>query len=221
MRPDAACSFLQSHDLRAITRSSSGVPARRGPRPSSLRTADLPCGREHRACRRRAFEICHPTHVFSTGPRRRGDWFPNPSDMNSRWFDACDTANSARPMPGARREGRRTKRRTRHRDVRAQDVAHAGCHRMAMADEGSPPWRSPDTRVSGMTLTTRLGVGATRAAGQTRRSFRRLPAKGDAFRESRGAFHHQQQGRGTKDRSSAAPGPVSRSRRPHAPRSRA
>jgi hypothetical protein len=34
---------------------------------------------------------------------------------------------------------------------------------MVMADGGSPPWRSPGTRVSGMTLATRLGVRATRA----------------------------------------------------------
>jgi len=180
-----------------------------------------PLRERRRACRRRAFEMCHPAHVFPTGPRRQRDWFPSPADMNSRWIDACDTANSARPMPGKRREGRRTKRRTRHRGRVRTERGHAGCHRMAMADGGSPPWRSPDTRVSGMTLTTRLGVGATRGASQTRLSFRRLPAKVDAFRESRGAFHHQQRGRVDEGSLLRCVRPVSDSRRPHAPRSRA
>jgi hypothetical protein len=120
---EARCRLFVSAITRlgGMTRSSFRIPARRGPRPSSSSRGGPPLRERRRTCRRRAFEICHPARVFPTGTRRR-DWFPNPADMNSRWLDACDTANSARPMPGERREGRRTKRRTRHRDVCALNV---------------------------------------------------------------------------------------------------
>jgi hypothetical protein len=108
--------------LTGITRWSSRIPARRGPRPSSSSQSGPPF-RERALCvQATRLRPCRPTHVFPTGPRRRRDWFPNPADMNSRWLDACDTANSARQMPGARREGRRTKRRTRHRNVHTDVV---------------------------------------------------------------------------------------------------
>jgi len=180
-----------------------------------------PLRERRRACRRRAFEICRPAHVFPTGPRRRRDWFPNPADMNSRWVDACDTANSARPMPGERREGRRTKRRTRHRGRVRTERGHAGCHRMAMADGGSPPWRSPDTRVSGMALTTRLGVGATRGAKPDEALLPAPTREGRRFpREPRCLPPPAAR---TRDEGSLlrCVRPVSDSRRPHAPRSRA
>lgn len=144
-------------ETRAATLFSSqgGPPLRRSTRrESAVRAGDAPS---------------------SLPPRPRFPHWPHTpafADMRSRWLDACDTAESARQMPGARREGRRTKRRTRHRDV----CHERGSRRLPSHGDGrrgSPPWRSPDTRVSGMALATRLGVGATRGA---RPDEARLPA---------------------------------------------
>jgi hypothetical protein len=97
-----------------------------------------PLRERRRTCRRRAFEMCHPAHVFPTGPTTTF------ADMNSRWIDACDTANSARPMPGERREGRRTKRRTRHRGRVRTERGHA-----RLPSHGDGRRRFPSLAVSG------------------------------------------------------------------------
>jgi hypothetical protein len=214
---EARCRLFVSAITRlgGMTRSSFRIPARRGPRPSSLGTVDLPCGRDAVRAGDAPSRSAAPPTFSPPAPT------PTFADVNSRWIDACDTANSARPMPGERREGRRTKRRTRHRGRVRTERGHAGCHRMAMADGGSPPWRSPDTRVSGMTLTTRLGVGATRGAKPDEA---RLPAptrEGRRFpREPRCLPPPAAR---TRDEGSLLRfvRPVSDSRRPHAPRSRA
>lgn len=64
--------------LAGMTRWSSRIPARRGPRPSSLRRADLPFGRERRACRRRAFEHATPSAFSPPAPDADVTGFPIP-----------------------------------------------------------------------------------------------------------------------------------------------
>jgi len=97
--------------LTGDTRSNPRIPARREPRLSSVRRVDLPCGRVHRACRRRAFDPVDPALVFPSSPPHR----LSPARLAE---DLTRAIPPGRPgKPGERREGRSTKRRTRHRDV--------------------------------------------------------------------------------------------------------